>query len=129
MINIICVDQSFISFLLSNRTALHNAKKRINRFEEQTVAMTSSGIGDLNALVFHGVMEFEDALQYLKIRTDAMSLLAANSNTRSLLIWEKAATNPKFMCKAAKEWCLRKGESELKIPNLCVYKLNNLYLI
>lgn len=80
--------------------------------EQQTVAVTSSGIGELNALVFNDVISFDDALRFLKVRTDAMSLLAENSHTKSLLIYESAATKPKFMCKAAKEWCIRKGIDE-----------------
>lgn len=73
---------------------------------------TSSGIGELNALVFNDVMSFEDALKLLKVRTDATQLLADNSSTKSIVIWESAATKPLFICKAAKEWCLRKGISE-----------------
>lgn len=79
---------------------------------EETVAITSSGIGELNALVFNEVISFDDALKYLKVRTDALSLLAEHSDTKSLLIYETGGTKVKFMCKAAKEWCLRKGIDE-----------------
>lgn len=79
---------------------------------EETVGVTSSGIGELNALVFNEVLSFDDALKYLKARTDALSLLAEHSQTKSLLIYETGGTNVKFMCKAAKEWCLRKGVDE-----------------
>lgn len=100
--------------MLSCKTvkALHNAKQKINRLREETVAVTSSGIGELNALVFNEVISFDDALKFLKVRTDALSLLAEHSETKSLLIYETGGTNVKFMCKAAKEWCLRKGVGE-----------------
>ena len=58
------------------------------------------------------MLTFDDALKYLKVRTDALSLLAENSQTKSLLIYETGGTKVKFMCKAAKEWCMRKGIDE-----------------
>ena len=79
---------------------------------QETVGVTSSGIGELNALVFNEVLSFDDALKYLKVRTDALSLLAERGRTKSLLIYETGGTNVRFMCKAAKEWCLRKGVDE-----------------
>lgn len=65
------------------------------------------GVGFVNALVFHGLMRFEDGLELVQYQGRAMDRAANMIPSAKLRIRLRPATSKSKVCRAAQEHCLR----------------------
>lgn len=84
------------------------------RFEKPTavencVATAGFSVGELTSLVLAGALDFDTALRLVKIRGEAMKLVAEESQSGLMNIIYGADGRIKLACSAASEWCVRKG--------------------
>lgn len=89
---------------------------------ESCVATAGFSVGELAALVFAGSLSFEDGLRLVKIRAEAMQYASELVPSAMMTVFFNADARIKFGCRAAKEWCIRKGiESELAVCSVANY--------
>jgi [acyl-carrier-protein] S-malonyltransferase len=84
---------------------------RSERREAVTNCCGTAGfsIGEFAALVFAGCLTFEDALRLVKIRAEAMQLCSQQVPSGLMTIFYGADGKVNFACRAASEWCTRRG--------------------
>ncbi len=60
--------------LVTSLAALERLRERSPRAVESCVATAGFSIGEITALVFGGILTFEDAIKLVKVRAEAMQL-------------------------------------------------------
>ena len=89
---------------------------------ESCVATAGFSVGELAALVFAGALSYEDGLRLVKIRAEAMQYASELVPSAMLTVFFNADARIKFGCRAAIEWCIRKGiEPELAVCSVANY--------
>jgi acyl transferase domain-containing protein len=97
---------------------------RIPNIEQITRVTAGYGVGEINALVYSQMLSFEEALDYLHLRSQFLKKSAALLHeTKSLLVNYTAGSNLAFLCRAAREWCTRKGVPEAQAICQITHKL------
>lgn len=107
--------------LLTNRHVAtyvtnHAAIEKFCHEEPETIqfikACAGLGVGVVNSLVFSGSMTFEDGLDLVKQRADAMSKAASLVPNSCIRVKIAPATRKTKLCRAAQEHCLNLGIPE-----------------
>ncbi|KAH7980935.1 hypothetical protein HPB49_020331 [Dermacentor silvarum] len=88
---------------------------------ENCVAAAGFSVGEYAALVFSQSISFEDAVRLVKIRGEAMQAASEMVPSGLMTVFLLTTAKASFICKLAKEWCIRKG---IEDPALKFIELN-----
>lgn len=72
---------------------------------ETCVTTAGYSVGEISALVFAGVLSFEDAIALVKVRSQAMQKASNDVGSAMMSVSITPETNIKFACHAAKLFC------------------------
>ncbi|GLV46642.1 bad egg [Carabus blaptoides fortunei] len=100
-----CQPATFVTSL----AALEQLKEERPNAIDSCVATAGFSLGEITALCFAGAIQFERALQLIKVRAEAMQLAseACKGSMASVMYGPDSKLN--FACLKAKEWCIDKG--------------------
>ena len=110
------------SIFVTSLAAVERLRETRKGEVESCVATAGFSVGELAALVFAGALTFEDGLRLVKIRAEAMQYASELVPSAMITVMFNADARIKFGCRAATEWCLRKGiEPEYAICSIANY--------
>lgn len=102
--------------------AVEKLRQRGSGDVESCVATAGFSVGEITALVFAGAMSFEDGLRLVKIRAESMQFASEMAPSGMITVFFNADAKINFACRAAKEWCIRKGiEPEFAVCGIANY--------
>lgn len=88
---------------------------------ENCVATAGFSIGELSALVFSGVVSFEDAIRIVKVRAEAMQLAGEITPSGMSTVLYGADSKLGYALTVAKEWCRREFGIEEPVCSVANY--------
>ncbi|XP_071785605.1 malonyl-CoA-acyl carrier protein transacylase, mitochondrial-like [Asterias amurensis] len=91
--------------------AVEKLKEEQPKLVENCVSAAGFSVGEFSALVFSGALDFEDAIQLIKIRAEAMQRASDVVPSGMLHVIGRASTRFKMMCREAADSCLINGQT------------------
>ncbi|XP_067015001.2 probable malonyl-CoA-acyl carrier protein transacylase, mitochondrial [Anabrus simplex] len=97
------------AIFVSSLAALERLKEERPAAIDNCVAAAGFSIGEITALVFAGAITFERALELVKIRAEAMQIVADAVPGGMMTVFCAPDSQLGLACLQAKEWCLERG--------------------
>ncbi|RWS29006.1 malonyl-CoA-acyl carrier protein transacylase-like protein [Leptotrombidium deliense] len=102
--------------------AVEKLRTSESEFVKNCIATAGFSVGEFAALVFGGVLSFEDALRLVKIRAEGMQYVSDMIPSGMMTIIFGADAKISLACRAAQEWCIRQGvDAEHAVCTVCNY--------
>ncbi|KAF5288262.1 hypothetical protein FQA39_LY04030 [Lamprigera yunnana] len=108
------------AIVVTSLAALERLKEERPDAIENCVATAGYSLGELTALIFGGALQFEKALQLVKVRGEAMHLASEVNEGGMAIVLYRPDTNLNSAMAKAKEWALEKGV-EQPICEIAIY--------
>jgi len=101
------------------------ALEKLRRIEpeaiENCVSTAGFSIGEVTALVFSGILSFEDAVRFVKVRAEAMQLASEMVPSAMATVLFGADSKLEYGLLVAKEWCKREYNMENPVCSVANY--------
>ncbi|CAL8101055.1 unnamed protein product [Orchesella dallaii] len=109
------------AILVSSLAALERLRDTDPDAIERCVVTSGFSIGEITALVFAGVMSFEDAIRVVKVRAEAMQLASEIVPSGMSTVLYGADSKLNYSLVVAKEWCRREYKMEEPVCSIANY--------
>ncbi|XP_003748007.2 malonyl-CoA-acyl carrier protein transacylase, mitochondrial [Galendromus occidentalis] len=94
--------------LVTSLAALEKLKYDNPYAVDRCVVTAGFSVGEYSALVFSGALSFEEAVQVVKVRGEAMQSVSEERESGLLTVFTGPDANIRYSMKLAREWCIEK---------------------
>ncbi|ODN05766.1 putative malonyl-CoA-acyl carrier protein transacylase, mitochondrial [Orchesella cincta] len=109
------------AILVSSLAALERLRDTEPGVIERCVVTAGFSIGEITALVFAGVLSFEDAIRVVKVRAEAMQLASEIVPSGMSTVLYGADSKLNYSLVVAKEWCKREFKIDDPVCSIANY--------
>lgn len=96
---------------------------------ENCYATSGYSVGEYTALIFSGVLSFEDGMKLIKIRSEEMQKACNDSGSGMIVVYGSSRTQYGLMCQKAKEYCSERLQMEEAVCSTSGYLSPNVRTI
>lgn len=96
------------AIFVTSLAAVEKMREEMPSSLENCVGVAGFSLGEITALTFAGVFSFEDAIQLVKVRAEAMQLASELTPSGMMTVMYGADSRLGFACNVAKEFCQHK---------------------
>ncbi|GAB6030413.1 hypothetical protein CHUAL_007290 [Chamberlinius hualienensis] len=95
--------------VVTSLAAVEKLKDESPHVIDSCVAAAGFSVGEITALIFAGMLTFEDGIKLTRIRAEAMQAASEMEAGGMMSVFYGADARIGFACNAAVEWCERRG--------------------